>query len=220
MTVHYSITAELGRQRQQQIARSVETCRPSTARLLHTASRPPAPRRLPRAANCPRGPVRRTGRRRHVRPASSAPTREDESGSAEPAGPPTRPLADPLAGLGDRAAQPRNVGLQRKRRLCRRLIVPELVDQPVQRHQSVDVEGQQSEHGPLLAAPQPQPNAVSADTGPRSRTLIPAVCTRGARCWPSARGVQAVALCTSRIVQTPACRMSFVFKIAHADRPN
>ena len=30
MNVHYSITAELGRQRQQQIARSVETCRSLT----------------------------------------------------------------------------------------------------------------------------------------------------------------------------------------------
>ena len=31
MTVHYSITAELGRQRQQQIARSVESCRAFTS---------------------------------------------------------------------------------------------------------------------------------------------------------------------------------------------
>ena len=35
MNVHYSITAEVGRQRQQQIARSVETCRSLTPSRRH-----------------------------------------------------------------------------------------------------------------------------------------------------------------------------------------
>ena len=63
MTVHYSITAELGRQRQQQIARSVETCRPLTPSrrrwwepgfLRHTTTagggQSPTPGRIPAAA--------------------------------------------------------------------------------------------------------------------------------------------------------------------------
>jgi hypothetical protein len=82
--------------------------------------------------------------------------------------------------VGDRAAQTRDVRLQRQRRPCRRLIVPELIDQPVQRHRAVHLEGQQSEHRPLLAAPQPQPNAVqigrnrSEKPHPHPRSMRPA----------------------------------------------
>ena len=83
-------------------------------------------------------------------------------------------------GLGDRAAQPRDVRLERQRRLCRRLIVPELVDQPVQRHRTVDLQGQQSEHCPLLAAPQPQPNAVCL-SGDRSEEPHPHLCSMHSR---------------------------------------
>lgn len=63
MTIHYSIAAELGRQRQQQIARSFEACRTRTSSrrrwwepgFLHHAttarnSQSPTPRRVPATA--------------------------------------------------------------------------------------------------------------------------------------------------------------------------
>jgi hypothetical protein len=63
MTMHYSIAAELGRQRQQQIARSVQACRTHTSSrrrwweagfLQHATttrhSQPVTPRRMPATA--------------------------------------------------------------------------------------------------------------------------------------------------------------------------
>ena len=115
----------------------------ATGRVPRAASPPPCRRRPTRAAPGPRraaprsAPRRRRGRRERV---------------------PVSPRLERV--VAERLAQSRHVDLHALGRGTRRLLTPELVDDPLRRDGLAAMEQQQGEHRPLLRRPEVDPLAL------------------------------------------------------------
>ena len=74
---------------------------------------------------------------------------------------PGRPRPQRCAVFPERLAQAGDVDLQRRARRLRRRVAPQLVDQPLARHDAVCLQQEQGEHRPLLARPQLEPDPAA-----------------------------------------------------------
>ena len=98
----------------------------------------------------------------------------------DPAGPPG---LDHRTGRGQHTTQPRDVGPQHDRGPGRWFVGPDLVDQPVRRHDPVGVQGQQREDGSLLDAAQHQLDLAVADRDRPEQTHPHASILTARRTW-------------------------------------
>ena len=74
---------------------------------------------------------------------------------------PGRPRSQRCTVFPERLAQAGDVDLQRRARRLRRRVAPQLIDQPLARHDAVCLQQEQGEHRPLLARPQLEPDPAA-----------------------------------------------------------